>query len=57
MFEKATRIKLRFDFKGQITTEDLWDIPVKSLNTMYSDMSKELKQNDNENGFLSKKNR
>lgn len=32
-FEQATRLKLRFDTaKGQLSTEDVWDLPLTSAN-------------------------
>lgn len=31
IFEKASRLKLRFDLNGQISTEQLWSAPISSL--------------------------
>lgn len=61
MFEKASRMKLRFDTpRGQITVEDLWDLPLfrKNANTYTIDdlarsLSRQLKQ-DAEESFVVK---
>ncbi|HXJ61960.1 MAG TPA: hypothetical protein VNU68_35430 [Verrucomicrobiae bacterium] len=35
MFEKATRLKLRFESShGPLLAEDLWDLPLKSLDNL-----------------------
>jgi hypothetical protein len=44
MFETASRSKLRFSFKGLISTEDLWDLPVESLDMMYKSLNAQAKQ-------------
>lgn len=44
IFEFATRNKLRFPFKGQISVEDLWDLPLKSLDAIFKTLNAQVKQ-------------
>lgn len=48
MFEKATRQKLRFAFRGQSTIEDLWDLDAKSLDGIYQKLRAQQKEESGE---------
>ena len=42
-FEYATRNKLRFQYKGVILPEDLWDLPLTALDTIYKELNQRAK--------------
>jgi hypothetical protein len=48
MFEKAVKGKYRFPYKGQITVEDLYDLPLGSLDTVFKTLNAEVKKTDEE---------
>jgi hypothetical protein len=54
MFELASRSKLRFSYRGLISTEDLWDLKPESLDEIYRDVNVELKKMS-EDSLLEKK--
>ena len=44
MFETALRGKLRFPFRGLISTEDLYDLPVESLDLIFKELNSQIKR-------------
>lgn len=54
IFEYAVENKLRFPYKGNISTEDLYDLTVKELDTIFKTLNREVKKS-NEESLLEKK--
>lgn len=48
IFEYATRNKIRFPFKGMISVEDLWDLSLTNLDSIYKTLNKQVKQSEEE---------
>lgn len=43
IFEVASRRKFRYPYKGMTTTEDLWDLALAQLDTIYKALNKDVK--------------
>ena len=48
MFEIATRTKMRFPFKGMVSAEDLWDLSVKDLDSIFKTLNAQVKKSQEE---------
>lgn len=48
IFEVATRGKYRFPYKGLITVEDLWDLNVTTLDSIFKTLNAQYKQSKEE---------
>lgn len=48
LFESATRSKMRFPFKGMISVEDLWDLSLTNLDSVFKTLNTEAKKSEEE---------
>lgn len=56
IFEVAVRNKLRFPFRGFVSVEDLFDLNLEQLDTVYKTLNSELKK-EQEESLLNSKNK
>ena len=52
IFENATRNKYRFEYKGLISVEDLWDLNVNALDDIYKSLKAKAKIAEQEESLL-----
>lgn len=52
IFIEASKKKYRFDFRGMIFVEDLWDLGLEDLNTIFKNLSTQLKAQKSEESLL-----
>lgn len=48
IFEQAVRKKLRFSYKGEVSVEDLFDIPLTDLDDLFRSLNSELRDQKSE---------
>lgn len=46
IFEQATRAGLTFEYKGTINVQDLWDLSLEALDTVYKSLKSLVKQSE-----------
>lgn len=56
IFEYAVRNKVRFPFRGMISVEDLWDLSLANLDSIYKELNKQVKQSEEESLLITKEN-
>ena len=54
MFEIATRTKMRFPFRGVISVEDLWDLSVRDLDSVFKTLNAQVKKSQEESLLATK---
>lgn len=54
IFEYAVRNKVRFPFKGMISVEDLYDLSLTNLDSIYKTLNKQVKQSEEESLLTTK---
>ena len=55
IFETASKMKVRFNYRGVITTEDLWDLDVRALDYIYKQLMVAKKESETESLLEEKK--
>lgn len=54
LFEIATRNRYRFSYKGTMTVEDLWDLNVESLDSIFKTLNRQKKASDEDSLLATK---